>query len=498
MVSLVIISNSPKTEYIKQYLHAAIKVTIDVVADIDQALQDIFVKRPTVVCIQNRISGINAEEIARHIQMLLRNGAPAFILMHESDGGARQVTGLFEHLLDLTLPEPKLAEALAAALQSILGPQWEQICRPLHAQQDHPREPAGAAPAPPRESAAPADDPFVLVTSLDEFMNTMPGARDSGQESDVPVASAVPVREAPSPPPRTKAASSRRLAVPETAANLAAGHAPLAPDMPAALSAAGGPPTPAPPPAAVRPPHPPSVPKTARSGNRPAHTALAPSAASTPGDFRIATPAMADEESRNDIAPFIEGFELPGRRRKRWAGIALAVMACVVAGAWYLLRPNPGVLAVVRPPSPPASAGQPKPAPGPAGAQTAISSARPSPAGPAAAPLPAFVPAHGRDSRYAARHPGWERYAGPHYECRIFREKDRIKAVQVLAVKAPRLDEALLKTVLTELAGSGTYRVTSRERVAGYEVERGQADGGADLLLYRRGAKLNAIVVSLN
>jgi hypothetical protein len=395
VVNLIIISDSPKMAHIERFLKTTIEVKIDVVADIDQALRDIFVKRPTVVCIQNRISDINADEIARHIKMLLRNGAPSFILMHEGDGSAKPVTGLFEHLLDLSLPETKLAEALGAALKSILGTQWEHVLLSSPPQENKPLE-TSAPPSP--SSTHPAIKPRPARAH--------------------PAAGAAQQDNSPAPKPAV----------------------------------------------------------------------WAPSAKPASAVFNISTTdAAAAVLEQNEIAPFIENVEHPEMKWKRRAGIALAIVACTAA--WYLLRQKQLPTIAV-----------PLPTPVPTAVHKAISSVRP-PLGKAAVPspeLPAFVPADGRDSAYATRYPGWERYAGTDYECRIFRENNRIKAVQVLSGNRQDLDEELLKKVLVELVGNDHYRVASRERVRGYLIERGSVVGKADLMLYIQNSKLHAFVVSLN
>jgi len=462
MVNLVIISDSPKTEHIKQYLHATLKVTIDVVTDIDQALQDIFVKRPTVVCIQDRISDIKAGDIARHFQMLFKNGAPSFILMHEGDGSAKPVKGIFEHLIDLTLPEAELAVTLGAALRSILGAQWEQVCLSPPPGKDKPLQAAGTTLKPFREySGAEEHDAFVLVDSLDEFMTTMPQARVSGQESNLPpdeapVTAAPHAVETPAVPPRNNAPSRQQTV------------------------------------------------EQGRPGKRATHDSLSPKNTATPpetdvaspGDFRIAatTRATAPREQK-DIHPFINNFELPARRWRRRAGIALAIAIC--ATACYLLWQKPETSIATPSPPPTAAAGQQSQAPAPTAAHKAVSSARP-PLGYAASPLPEFIPANGRDSVYATRNPGWERYAGADYECRIFRENNRIKAVQVLPTQRRSLDGGLLRKVLGELVGDARYRVTSREHVREYLVERASVADKADLMLYNKKSKLHAFVISLN
>lgn len=506
MVNLIIISNSPKTEHIKNFLQTMIAVKIDVVADIDQALQDIFVKRPTVVCIQNRMGGINADDIARHITMLLRKGAPAFILMHEGDNSVKPVTGLFEHLLDLTLPDTKLAEALGAALKSILGAQWEHVRLSPRPQKERPLETTGATPEFPQESpGAEEHDPFVLVNSLDEFMTTMPQIQDLGQKSSVhpdnmpTTAGAAPTAEAAVAAPR-KSAPSRQLPVEHGKPAERMTHEPLSQEDTAAPSE-----TIASQPSSSTRPSPPPRPGRAHSAARtaqqdgstaPKPAVSAPSAVPTPGCFRITTTAAATAGGgQNDRAPFIEDFELPDRRWMRRAGIALVIAVCVAA--WYLLRQKPEAATAVPLPPPATAREQQKPPLLPTVVHKAISSGR-SPLGNTAARLPAFIPADGRDSAYAARHPGWERYAGTGYECRVFRENSRIKAVQVLSGKRQDLDEELLKKVLAELVGNDHYRVTSRERVVGYLIERGSVAGKADLMLYTQKSKLHAFVVSLN
>jgi flagellar FliL protein len=497
VVTIIIISDSPKTEHIVRFLQTAIKVKIDVVTDIDQALQDIFVKRPTVVCIQNRISDINADDIARHIKMLLRNDVPSFILMHEGDGSAKPVTGLFEHLLDLTLPETKLEETLGAALESILGTQWEHVRLPSPPQENKQLETTGTTPKSLQESpGAEEHDAFVLVNSLDEFMTSMPEIWErelvnSAHPDNAPTASAANLPETTDDAPR-KSVPYRQSSVECEKPVKKVTQEPLPPEVPEApseTSALRSPSSmrPAPPP---RPAPPLPAAGAAQQDNHPARkpAVSTPSTVPAPGDFRFTTTAAAATvQEQNEIAPFIKNFELPDRKWKRRAGIALAIVACTAA--WYLLRQKPVALTAV-----------PLPTPVPTAVHKAISSVRP-PLENAAAPspeLPAFVPAAGRDSAYATRHPGWERYAGTGYECRIFRENNRIKAVQVLSVERQNLDEELFKKALAELSGNDHYQVISREHDGDYLIVRGSVAGKADLVLYTRKSKLHAFVVSLN
>ena len=507
MVNLIIISNNPKTENIERLLQTKIEVKIDVVADIDQALRDIFVKRPEVVCIQNRISDINADEIARHIKMLLRDGAPSFILMHEGDG--KPVQGLFEHLLDLSLPETELAYALDAALKSILGIQWEHASMSSRPQKDSSLEKTDFAPKSTKESpGAEEDDAFVLVNSLDEFMTTMPEPREHmGQENSSDSApddtsTDIPGAESPVAAPDKKVSPPQLSEYVKPAKVMT--HDPFKREDTADPFETKPPQSPSSqhPASQLRPAqaHPAAGTAQQDKSQAPKSADLPHSAAPVPGAFRINTAAAAAAgQYQSDLVPFPENFEQPGRKWKRGAGIAIAVIFCTTA--WYLLRQRPLASTHVPLPPPAATSEQPKPAaPVPTEVPKPIPGMPPSDAK-AAAPapdLPAFVPADGLDSAYAARHQGWERYKGTDFECRIFREKNRIKAVQVLSGNRQGLDEKLLKKVLAELVGNDHYKIAGRERINGYLMERGSVAGKADLMFYIQNSKLHAFVVSLN
>ncbi|MBV5338591.1 MAG: hypothetical protein J0665_03390 [Deltaproteobacteria bacterium] len=127
MLNLLFISDNPKAEYIKSSLQPLLKVIIDVVADFDHGLKEVFEKRPTTVCIQDQIGGVTGESVARHIQMLLGNSAPTFILLHNGDGKAKAVKGVYEHLIDLSQPNEAVIESIKNTLKLLLGDQWERI-----------------------------------------------------------------------------------------------------------------------------------------------------------------------------------------------------------------------------------------------------------------------------------------------------------------------------------------------------------------------------------
>ncbi|MCE1227638.1 MAG: hypothetical protein LWW87_14330, partial [Geobacteraceae bacterium] len=127
MINLLFISNSPRAELLRVHFQQMLKIRIDVVEDFDHGLKDVFEKRPVAVCIQEQIAGVTGESVARHIQLLLGNGAPSFVLMHEGNAKAKQVPGLFTYLVDLNGPFELICESLLKAMQGLLGDQWEMV-----------------------------------------------------------------------------------------------------------------------------------------------------------------------------------------------------------------------------------------------------------------------------------------------------------------------------------------------------------------------------------
>jgi hypothetical protein len=112
--------------------------------------------------------------------------------------------------------------------------------------------------------------------------------------------------------------------------------------------------------------------------------------------------------------------------------------------------------------------------------------------------LPTFVPEAGLDRAYAAKNPGWERYAGKDAEFRLFTASGRIQAIQVLALKGAAVSKELISSVLTEFTGNPGYSVTSRSVKSGVNIENGKASKGGDVLIYKKNGHIKAFVVSVN
>ena len=126
----------------------------------------------------------------------------------------------------------------------------------------------------------------------------------------------------------------------------------------------------------------------------------------------------------------------------------------------------------------------------------------PPPAVPATEPkgkaeLPPFLEGTRPDADYGKSHPGWVRYIGKRAEYKLFKEAERYRAMQVLAVGGGTISDDLFKTVLREFGGIEGYRVESSTQKGDYLVEQCATKGSASLTIYRNKSdrKMKALVV---
>lgn len=117
-------------------------------------------------------------------------------------------------------------------------------------------------------------------------------------------------------------------------------------------------------------------------------------------------------------------------------------------------------------------------------------------------PLPRFIarvsPTH--DPSYTATHQGWERFVASDIEFKIFRESDKLTAVQVVGKGSAGLPPALFSAAMRELAGVGDYRTTGREQQGDYLVKRGTLGKSGTVTIYKDlgDARLHGFVITLN
>jgi hypothetical protein len=515
MVNLLFISNHNKMDILKRSLQPLLKVRIDIVGDFDFGLKDVFEKRPSLVFIQDQIAGVTGESVARHIQMLLGSGAPSFIFMHDGNPKAKKLKGLYDHLIDLSQPDIKVLADVQAAIKSLLGSQWQQVylpptvkisdVKPARTETEENRINAdnlvddfisdlGNAVSPPQYTTFPLTDFAVPETRQEETLQIVSSTQD--QIAEMLAETARLHKEHESGSTRVHAGEfDGASAPPESDGNLrqysgtatlssplkpASVAAPAAPEKPAATQAASASiaqvqsiaPVSSPVPVAPR----------VSSGKLPA-------APCSPADFRIKKGSPPLEAAPEGIlTDFEDNFCSRPKRGKRYLYVLILLILCGGGGGWYLVQQKPNLISLNSKPKPPAEATVP----------VAPKTAEQVPQKAGQSSLPSFIPLAGHDSSFAANKPGWERYVGAEYECRVFFSAGKLKAVQVLAAKGHEIPESMLKSVLKELTGTSEYRVTTQDQKHGLQILHATVLKKADVMIYRKKTVVQALVVSLD
>ncbi|WP_139366793.1 hypothetical protein [Trichlorobacter thiogenes] len=438
-----------------------LKIRIDVVEDFDHGLKDVFEKRPVAVCIQEQITGITGESVARHIQLLLGNGAPGFVLMHEGNAKAKPVPGLFSYLVDLNAPFEVVCEALRKALQALLGDQWDMVY-------SAPPE----AESPQIELAATSLLADQLVDELIEegFVVAPPQNSKPAQVDDQtvkPVEGMVVEHDLPGGPVAEPHAAKTVSDVPVVSAASDALEAPVPRDP---LMAGKQPPAFLQQPVLERP-------------VRPVVQQQAPTVV-PPVPEQIKT----SEDATVPVEELLSVFEEKYRSRKRLVRGAVSVLVLLLVGTLLFWMKQRGTFDgrtgdVVK-------QNLPTRLPQPTGVQPQISAVRtPAPIPQAvtqkADALPSFISQAKPDPLFSSKKPGWSRYQSVSRDYRLFHADGRLRAVQIIAVKDSRIPVSELKQVLRDLTGKDQYQSGRQEHKRGVWLERATLPGQADLLIYR-------------
>jgi len=528
MLNLLFISNSPKAQYIKKKLQPVMKVIIDVVPDFDHGLKDVFEKRPATVCIQEQISGVTGESVARHIQMLLGSGSPRFILMHEGSSKARAIKGLFEHVIDLNRPDATLARDFHDTLKSLLGDQWDKIYI-----QSKPSVPSIDSTDASIEKSQVDAEKLVEDFLLDLENNSYPAHEvsaesESGEQNLTVLSSSDEIAEmliaqAANTLNSTKTENNtlgnvtlpscfESLTVvnssttqPANDQSLFSAEKPLnqqtlsfentiestlrIPVMPVSdvnsTSDLKSPVNTVKP--IIKSPNPAMKPELSISQVAPA-------------EFRIKTDKKAPDEVIPEelLLAFEENYRTESTFFKRNIFTVSALLVVLAISGWYMLKQQPQILTSLKQRMSPSTRStifkQPIAVTQPPQSNQTV------PPVVAAVPstLPKFVPIQGHDAKYATANPGWERYIDENIDVRIFKDRGAIKAVQFLSVKGKVISDQLLRSTLTELTGVPGYKVESQKNKSGLLELRGTIGKMADIIIYKKKESVLAFVVSFN
>jgi flagellar FliL protein len=522
MVNLLFISNSTKVDTIKNTLQPLLKVKIDVVADFDFGLKDVFEKRPATVFIQDQIAGVTGESVARHIQMLLGSGTPAFIYLHDGSSKAKPIKGLFEYLIDLSQTDVKILADIQSTLKSLLGPQWEKIFIPpkieavvntdvavtpvdspvfadqlvddLLSDQGNSASTSIGNRHPTTDfsvSATPVDEPFHVVSSpQDQLAEMMSENKREPNKIQTATVRADEVFTNPPPsvplPETASIPGGQQRVLPKQAEVLASEAVPVVQPLPASIKI--GPDI--------------TVSSTSKDGGAVAPTSLSiptmtPLQQTSAANFIINGEHPDDDVAPEELLRVFEGncYQYSGGW-KRYASFGIVVAMCAIGGIWYLLKQKPHLLTFLYRP-----AAQTVVVPATLTIAPKIVAPTPvsRPAQKAEVPtLPSFIPQAGLDTSFTSQKPGWERYVDETLDFRLYRNTGKIKALQVLGVKSHDISETKLKSILIELLGDGEYQIKSNEQKRDFIVSRATVGQKSDLLIYRKKAAIRAFVVSFD
>ncbi|MSN25386.1 MAG: hypothetical protein GJV46_05880 [Geobacter sp.] len=112
--------------------------------------------------------------------------------------------------------------------------------------------------------------------------------------------------------------------------------------------------------------------------------------------------------------------------------------------------------------------------------------------------LPDFIPRGNVDKTYSDVNPGWEKYISPDVEYRVYRDKNHIKAIQIIALGGVSISNALHNGILKQLLKNAHFEIETTETKEGYKVERGHIAENLKVVYYRdeKGNRLRAFVLT--
>lgn len=503
---MLFISNNKKIDAVVKKLQPRLKLKINVERDFDCGLNDVFEKRPDVVFIQNQIAGVTGESVARHIQLLLGGAAPKFIFIHDGDIKAKPKKGVYEYLIDLSQSEEAVAEEVLEKLNLVLGPLWQNIFG-ASVLQGVAYEAFTPPPEPPRapdssfsfdslpgtEAVSPysatsvspleltseiaPDESFIVISETGGHPADIIYPPGNGRGVDV----AAPFLDDNS---STEGFStSVQSAFPATSSDLSAPLQPTSQNKPLE-----------------------SVPSTVNdeksrlaAKSELAEQNMNTSANSLPEEKTHASSFALSERdaaelqkaSAEETSQWIFEGE-PSLKKSTWKWYQLVevfLVLCLLLGGWLVIKQkSKSVEPVANEVNLLQSAVNTEKA-----QETARGSQRPLPV-----ELPSFIPRAGLDPTFAEKNPGWQRYLGDGLDFRLYREDDKLKAVQVKADKGRVIGDSLIKAMLMELTGAGEYQVRSRENKLGFLVLSATVSSKAEMLIYTKKSAVHAVVVALN
>lgn len=461
MVTILLIADQDRLARLFDFVREYPQIGVRVSRSLRQGIQEIAQEPPSLLFIQNHLSGLSGEIIARHLVAELEGKRPRVVLFGEGERST-PAAGVIDACLDAGLGDEELTAAIITLI-SESAPEPEEGVRETEVTVEALRPDSGHGDAISPTPSPLADEPRLPRTDEAE---TAPAAtpREASPAGEPP--GEIPAPASPESP------FDRKL---QAVLDQAPSPMPLAEvEDTVAQGAAGG----------ERAPFtPPPREELHRRGRAPAPK-LKP--------YLTGAALLA--------AGALSFFLLRPAEKPKPAPHSAGKPAPVVASPVPVAKPTPEPVGTApSTPVPPAARPRVEPAPTQAASPPPKAPAPPlpAPAGKGLASLPGFIPREGIDKGYGKGHPGWERYRGARTEFKVYREDSRIRAVQAIDRSGIGIPESFLRGALVQMTRTRDYAILEKQPQGKFHVERGAVATGASLVIYRTapGGAIRAFVV---
>jgi hypothetical protein len=509
MSEILFIANDPCILALIDNLQPLVERRISLESDYNSGIKRIFDRHPAVVFLQNRIGDVTCDKLVNQVKMLLDGEPVPLVLLSDEALMPKVAVSTYEACFDLCLPPDELSWQVQQLLHTLPKIVWKD---------------SGAA-APPLPAGEPSQTvEFTLAASEADFStqfswldNNVGIAGDGDDALNTggileALEGNAPTFTSPAPPAELQSDQfpANFLADPFAIEPLPPFEKALQPE-PSSVPASGSKPTAAPPEQAFADFHRieradptqlfgsmsesrvepfPSVsrrgePKRASTGASAAalqsttsHAKKSPRAAAPTGS--VLQPASQAAEATQTGHPAGDvlsryaaatlGIKEKDTRSYRALIICTLLVLCIASLVLFFrlhkFSGAPEIQSIGAPDSRPAA---PHSAPRP----------------PAAQQLPQFIPQVPPDARYAANHPGWERYQADALEYLVYREQGRIRAVQVLSGERGAITLPFFKTCIRVGSGHEQFGIKKTEERGGFLVVTGALQNGGEIVAYK-------------
>ena len=470
MVTILLIADQERLARLFSFAGESPQISFRLSHSLQQGLQEIAAAPPGFLFVQNHLSGLSGEIIARHLLAQSEGTLPTVVLFGEAAPAALPPDPI-HCILDVTATD----EALTAAIIEI-------IFRHVPTEVEHPTPATDAGALAPE--AAVAEAPILVPSSPAEDSTAISAAAllqaaiPGGHDEASPALSAL--QDAPGTEPTTETTFDRQL---QHMIDQTPSPVPLA-EIEAIVP---GPASSQEPfthrsdaeqqrPAPVRLPM--GIPWLALVVAVVVVVAATVFLSSRPSPKPVSTPPQTIKAQ-----PPASPASSSSSTRATSAPTASSPATETPAPATTPVAPAPGKeptqAAAPKHVSPPAAVPSPKP-----------------PSGRGLKDLPDFIPRTGSDKAYGTRHPGWELYRGARTEFKVYREHGTIMAIQAIDRSGVGIPEAFMKGALNQVAHTRDYRVAESASKGSFLVEKGTA-ADTRIVVYRTipGKAVKAFVV---